>query len=379
MLGVAILVIVMSIMTGFDDMWNEKIQGFTAHLTVMRRGGGNIANDEEVLSTIRNIKGVTGAAKHVQTVVLIQRGEVNSAPFLVGMDPDGADAISKLPRSIIAGTFDLSEGNVIVGVDLASYLGIWIGNRIVVYSPKCVMAEDEIRLPDELTVSGIFELGMWDFDSNFMLTSLGTAREMCGMDRGSMAIRVMTDNPAKAADLGRRIVAALGQKDYTALTWMEMNKTLFDALRVEKSMMFLLLIFITVVAMFTVTVTLLLIGVQKTDEIGLLKAIGFAPRQIMSVFVWHGWIQCIVGEVSGIGAGMLCLHYRNEIVRWLSERMGVELFPKPIYLLNSIPSHTTALDVATISLAVFLLCTLASIVPAARAAALKPVEALRHE
>lgn len=627
-LGVAILVIVMSIMTGFDDMWNEKIQGFAAHLTVMERNGGSITNDEQVLSTIRKVKGVTGAAQHVQTVVLVRRGDVSAAPFVIGMDPDDAAAVSRLPGSIVrnGGRFDLSEGNVVVGVDLARQLGVWVGSRVVVYSPKCVMAENEIRLPDELTVSGIFELGMWEFDSSFMVTSLGTAREMCGMDRGSMAIRVMTDDPSTAGELGRRIVAELGgdirlyvdgedqgkaryaigpmsessaltgclgnslgalesrgfngmidevmfhnrpltgdevrqiynlkagdmkaelagendgkavqerelsnltrglvlyypfdtdkggrvgdrsgrnshgkvrsaqwtpdgrfggayrfsggtdhvvvdcramrksfadgfsigmwfcpeafnprgentllgisaarggkdgtsgysicagrpgnrggdyavgfcqsshgrdkgfypgmfglekkkwhhvagvyESEFMALTWMEMNKTLFDALRVEKSMMFLLLIFITVVAMFTVTVTLLLIGVQKTDEIGLLKAIGFSPWQIMRVFVWHGWIQCIVGEVCGIGAGMLCLHYRNEILQWLSARLGVDLFPKAIYLLSEIPSHTTAGDVIKISLAVFLLCTLASIVPAARAAALKPVDALRHE
>lgn len=378
MLGVAILIIVMSIMTGFDDLWNEKIQGFTAHLTVMPRRGGIITNDEQVLSTVRKMKGVRGAAQYVQTIVLIQSGEVTSAPFVLGMDPDGAEAVSKLPNSILAGSFDLSEGNVIVGVDLARQLGVRVGSKVVAYSPKCVLAKDEIRLPDELTVSGIFELGMWEFDSSFMITSLGAARQMCGMERGAMAIRVMTDNPARADELGRKINAALGP-DYTALTWMEMNKTLFDTLKVEKGMMFLLLIFVTIVAMFTVTVTLLLIGVQKTDEIGLLKAMGFSPRQIMSVFIWHAWIQCVVGVICGIAGGMLCLHYRHEILRWLSVRLGVDLFPKSIYLLSEIPSHTTWQDVAMISLAVFLLCTLASIIPAARAAMLKPVDALRHE
>lgn len=378
MLGVAILVIVMSIMTGFDDMWNEKIQGFAAHLTIMPRSGGTITNDEQVLSTVRKMKGVTGAAQHVQTVVLAQKGDESAAPFLVGMDPNGADSVSRLPGSIIEGAFDLSEGNVVIGVDLARRLGVRLGSKVVIYSPRCVLAENEIRLPDELTVSGIFELGMWDFDSVFIITSLGTAREMCGMQQGSMAIRVMTDDPSKAWELGSRIEAMLGPQ-YMALTWMDMNKTLFDTLKVEKGMMFLLLIFVTVVAMFTVTVTLLLIGVQKTDEIGLLKAMGFAPRQIMSVFIWHGWIQSVVGVVCGICAGKLCLHYRHEILHWLSARLGIDLFPKAIYLLSEIPSHTTVGDVVTISLSVFLLCTLASIVPAARAAALRPVDALRHE
>ncbi|MEI6970645.1 MAG: ABC transporter permease [bacterium] len=378
MLGVAILVIVMSIMTGFDDMWNEKIQGFAAHLTILPRAGGTITNDEQVLSTVRKMKGVTGAAQHVQTVVLVQRGDESAAPFLMGIEPDGAETVSKLPGSMVEGKFDLSEGNVVVGVDLARRLGLGIGSKVVIYSPRCVMVENEIRLPDELTVSGIFELGMWDFDSVFIIASLETAREMCGMERGSMAIRVMTDDPSKASELGDRIEAALGP-EYMALTWMDMNKTLFDTLKVEKGMMFLLLTFVTIVAMFTVTVTLLLIGVQKTDEIGLLKAMGFAPLQIMSVFIWHGWIQSVVGVVCGICAGKLCLHYRHEILQGLSSWFGIDLFPKSIYLLSEIPSHTTPGDVITISLSVFVLCTLASIVPASRAAALRPVDALRHE
>jgi len=377
LLGVAILIIVLSVMTGFDDMWRDKILSFNAHLTVIKPGD-IIQNDEETAAEIRKIPGVTCAEPHVQTIVLLQHGQKIAAPFLVGMAPDSTSIINQLPRHMTSGSFDISEGNIILGVDLAAQLDLRPGDKVLVYSPRCVMAKDEIQLPDELTVSGIFELGMWEFDSNFVLVSIGSARAFYGIDGGAVAIRVMTADPFAAPKLAGAIEAKLGP-EYQAMTWMDMNRTLFDALRVEKSMMFMLLVFITIVAMFSVTNTLIVIGVQKTDEIGLLKAIGFSPSQIMGVFVWHGWIQCVVGTAGGIGSGLLMLHYRNEVVRWLSERLGVDLFPKAIYLLSEIPSRTSALDVAMISLAVFVFCTIASIIPAARAAALNPVDALRHE
>ena len=378
LLGVAILVIVLSVMTGFDDMWREKILGFSAHLTVVRPGA-ILEDDEALCARLRRIPGVTQAASHVQTLVLLRKGERLAAPHLIGLTPEKAGAISEIPRHIQpGGAFDLSAGHLVIGCDLAAQLGVRVGDAVLVYSPKTVMNRDEIQLPEDMVIAGIFELGMWEFDSGFALASLGTARQLCGMESGAMAIRVMTDDPLRAQPLADRIVETLGP-EYRAVTWMDMNRTLFDALRVEKSMMFLLLVFITIVAMFSVTNTLIVIGVQKTGEIGLLKAIGASPLEIMGVFIWHGWIQSVVGTVSGIGAALLTLQYRNELVRWLSVKLHVDLFPKSIYLLSEIPSRTLPSDVLTIAAVVFGFCTLASIVPAARAAALNPVEALRQE
>jgi len=382
-LGVAILVIVLSIMTGFDDLWKDKILSFTAHVTVIKQGG--LVNDEELGPVLKKAPGVTDVAAHVQTIVLIQNGKSISAPFAVGIPDERSGIMSEIPGKIKSGAFDVTEGNMVVGRDLAIQMGLEVGDKVLVYSPKCVMAKDEIHLPDELTVAGIYELGMWEFDSNYVLVSLDTARDLYGIERGAMAMRVTTRDPMKAFQTADTVAAMLNrnisedESPYIALTWMDMNKTLFDTLRVEKGMMFFVLAMVTIVAMFCVTVTLIVMGVQKTREIGILKALGFPPFRIMGVFIWHGWIQCLGGMFMGLGAGMFLIQYRNEVVRWLSYRLNIELFPKSIYLLSEIPARTMWSDVAEVFLLVWICCTIASLVPAIRAAFMRPVDALRQE
>ncbi len=376
-IGVAILVIVMSVMEGFDDMWREKILGFSAHLTVSRPGEV-LDNAEELAERLAKMDGISGAVPHVQTIVLMESGRRVAAPFVVGMAGEEAGLVSEIPESIVAGAFDLGADKIVLGWDLAGRLGLGVGDTVLVYSPRNVMARDEIYLPEELEVSGIYKLGMWEYDSRFALTSIQMARDLYGLDEGALAIRIMTEDPFMAHEHADAIMAELGP-GYQALTWMDLNQTLFDALRVEKDLMRFLLACIAVVAFFCVANTLIVITVQKTQEIGLLKAIGFSEFKIMGVFIWHGMIQCLVGTGSGIGGGMLLLHYRNEVVSWLSSVMGVELFPASIYQLSKIPAHTTPQDLLSITLLVFVFCLLASVIPAARAAWLDPVKALHSD
>lgn len=376
LLGVAILVIVLSVMTGFDTMWREKILSFKPHLTVTG-AAGTIADEETVCRMLDEVPGVTGVAPALETLVLVQSQGNLAAPILLGVDPDRVTRVSRVGQHLVMGALDLEGDRVVVGIDLAGRLGLEVGSVLVVYSPLNVVRKDEVQLPRELTVSGIFNLGMRDFDAGFILTSLDVARDLTGMARGARSVYVMTEDPFRFKTFVHRVTSALGP-GYHVRSWAEVDSLLFEALSHEKTMMFLLLVFITIVAIFCVTNTLIVMTVEKTSEIGLLKALGFPTRRIMAVFVWHGWIQCLVGTGAGIGLGLLVLHNLRRIARWLLI-FDIEVFPKEIYGLSEIPWATSVGELTRIAAVVLGFCTVASLLPAYRAARLDPVEALRHE
>ena len=376
MLGVAVLVIVLSVMSGFDDMWREKILDFDAHLTVMAREP--IAEPGPVAAAIGRIHGVRGVGPFIQGPVVVQQDNQIYTPILRGVDPARERTVSRIPDAIVYGAFDLTDGGVVIGADLAARMRVVVGDTILVNSPRSFMARDEIRLPEEYTVRGIFQVGMWEYDSGFILCGLETARDLFELDAGAQALKVMIDDPYQAPAAARRIETILGPR-YSARTWMEQNQQLFGALRVEKNMMFFLLIFITIVAAFGITNTLITVTVNKTREIGLLKSVGFQSASIMRIFLWLGWIEGMVGTTAGILSGLVVLRYRNDLMRWLSDTFSMELFPKELYHLSEIPARTAVSDVAIVAIAVIAICTLAGLIPAYRAARMDPVQALRHE
>jgi lipoprotein-releasing system permease protein len=376
LLGVAVLIIVLSVMTGFDDMWREKILGFNAHLTVTTQGG--MTEENEIIADLSRIQGVAGVAPSTEGQVVVQHGERMFTPVLRGIDPVREAAVSQIPGSVIQGKFSVNGRDVVIGADLARRMGLGVGDKLLINSPRSFVSHDEITLPEEFRVAGVFEVGMWEYDSGFVFCSLDKAGRLFGLDRGVGTLRLMARDPYRAQDVARQVRARLGA-DFYVTTWMEQNRQIFSALRVEKNMMFFLLIFITIVAAFGITNTLITVTVQKTHEIGLLKAIGFPSGSIMRIFLWQGWIEGMIGTFSGVGAALLVLHYRNDLLRWLSDTFHLELFPKELYRLSEIPSRTAPLDVAVVAASVIVICTVAGLIPAWRAARLDPVQALRHE
>lgn len=380
LLGVALLIIVISVMTGFDDMWREKILGFDAHILITQQG--TIDEPARMTKQVEAVKGVKAAAPCVQGLVFVQHEGIVYTPMMRGIDVEMEKRMSNLPKHMVSGAFELGENEVIVGRELARRLHLAVGDKLLIFSPQTFVAKyDEITLPLEMTVSGIFEVGMWEYDIGFVLLPLDAARELYGMESGVHALRVAVSDPYKAGTIAGQIAAGLRNEynDIIAQTWMDINRQLFDALRVEKNMMFFLLVFIVLVAAFGITNSLIIVVVQKTKEIGLLKAVGFSSASIMRVFLWQGWIQGVIGTIFGVLLGLVMLHYRNTIMRVLSVVFNMELFPKELYHLSEIPSHTTLVDVVLIALLSVLICTLAGLLPAWRAARLHPAQALRYE
>jgi lipoprotein-releasing system permease protein len=376
MLGVAVLIIVLSVMSGFDDMWRDKILGFNAHITVESYGG--MSDYRELIERIEADPEVSAASPYCMGLGFIQHNSAVHSPFLKGIEPALEERTSRISEHMVAGEFEIYDQEVLLGRDLAERIGVWVGDQVLVYSPQQFARADEFHLPEELRVAGIFDVGMWDFDMGYLLCSMDVARELVGIEEGVQGIQVMTEAPYKAEAIAARLRSELGG-DYLLRTWMERNRQLFAALRVEKNMMFFLLMFITLVAAFSIMNTLITVTVQKTPEIGLLKALGFSSHSVMWVFFWQGWISGLIGLLAGTALGLYVVAQRNNLMRFLSDNFNLELFPKDLYRLSEIPASTNPRDLLVIALTVMVICTLAGIVPAWRAARLNPAEALRHE
>ncbi len=375
-LGVAVLIVVISVMSGFDDMWREKILGFQAHISVA--APGTILDYNGLIEDVLTVPGVRAASPFIQGLVFIQHNEAVHSPFLKGIDPDLENITTQVKDHVVSGTFSVLDEDIVIGRDLARRMRVKVGDKVLVYSPQQFARSDEFHLPEELTVAGIFDVGMWDFDMGYLLSSLGIARNLSGIEQGVQGIQVMTDNPLRAEQVAERLREHLGPI-YEVQSWMTLNRQLFATLRVEKNLMGFLLGFILLVAAFSIMNTLITVTVQKTREIGLLKAVGFSSGSVMRVFLWQGWVAGMIGLVCGNMLGLFVLHHRNNLLKWLSDTFHLELFPKNLYRLAEIPASTRVDDLLLIAAFVMLLCTLAGLIPAWRASRLNPSEALRYE
>ena len=376
LLGVAVVIIVRAVMTGFGDLWEEKILDFKPHVSLTSYGGGQVVQDEDRLARdLAALPGVVSVSPEIDTRIMLSfRGRV-SAPIVLGVDPDRFRDAYRIgaPR---AGVYDLEGDSIILGVDLARSLGVWVGDDVTVYSPKTLAARDEIFLPLKWRVTGIFSSGQRDYDTGFCVCSLANGRDLMGLEHGVFAIHVKTAAPGNAP-----VFDALCEQirarapSCRVVTWREADRELFNALAVEKNMTALLLMLVTVVALFCVMNTLLVLTVQKTPEIGLLKALGFPRGKIMGAFVVHGLVQVTAGVLVGLGLAYAILRNLQNIVDQLAH-FGVQVFPKAVYGLDAIPYRLVASDVVWVVVIVYVFGLLAALVPAFLAASKNPVEAL---
>ena len=377
MLGVAAVIIVRSVMTGFGDIWEKKILDFKPHLSLVASGEGFVHGEGEIAESLRRLPGVTCVTPEIDTRVLLSAHGRVLAPVLLGVDGDDFTRAYRI-GSPLAGTFDLDGDSIVLGRHAARQLGVTVGDEVTVYSPKTLVSKDEVFLPVKWTVVGIFACGQYEYDSGYAVASLANVRDLMGMEEGVFAIHVKTDAPTDAARFAE-IVRACGRwPRLRAITWQEADSELFSALAVEKNMTAILLLLISLVALFCVMNTLLVLTVQKTPEIGLLKALGFRKRQIMGVFMKHGLIQCTAGIVLGLLASWAVLSNLQNIVELLAG-MGVSVFPESVYGLAEIPHRIVASDIVWTVLIVYVFGVLASLVPAAIAALKDPVKALNEQ
>jgi len=390
-LGVAVLMIVISVMSGFDHDLREKILGFNAHLKVFANNRP-LENYAPVMNLVASNKNVRGVAPFVLGQVLVvtqppkDQSKLTGAPWVRGVDPARENSVSVLPQSIIAGKFDLSGRGLVVGSQFAENLNLSVGDRISIYSPADLekmekrqgKPDAEAVLPDDYTVNGIFDVGYFEYNANIVVTSLENAQDLYNLDDNVHGLMVMLRDPYQAPQVRRELLAALGP-GYNISTWTEENSGILNALLVEKNVMFYLLFFIVLVAALCILSAQITFVVQKTREIGMLKALGASNLQISGVFLSQSAIIGVLGVISGYGLGMLALTYRNEFLHFMNRLTGFELFPASIYGFGDLPAVIDPHDIAIICGLSFVICIFGGVLPAIRAGRLKPVEALRYE
>ena len=377
MLGVAAVVIVRSVMTGFGDIWESKILDFKPHVSLVAASGPVVSGEDELASELRRIPDVTCVTPEIDTRVLLSaRGRV-LAPVLLGVDGDDFTRAYRIGDPL-AGTFDLSGDSIVLGRHAARQLGVWIGDEVTVYSPKTLVAKDEVFLPVKWRVAGIFACGQYEYDSGYAVASLPNVRDLMGMEEGVFAVHVKTASPTDPEKFRAVVDACSSYPGLRAITWQEADSELFSALAVEKNMTAILLSLISLVALFCVMNTLLVLTVQKTPEIGLLKALGFSRGQIMGVFMKHGLIQCTAGVILGLLASWAVLANLQNLVSFLAS-LGVSVFPESVYGLARIPHRIVASDIVWTVASVYAFGVLASLIPASIAALKDPVRALNEQ
>lgn len=390
-LGVAVLVIVIAVMSGFDRELRHKLASYTAHLRVEAREG--LVTDPATLAReLAAIPGVKGATPYVTGPVLLKTQPTEGAsafhvPSVLGVDPGSAvPPVSTLLGSVVGGTNDLRGYGFLVGRELAGKLNLHPGDAVAVYAVNQLerwntarqKGEEEVPLADDFTVRGIFEVGFYDLDALLVVCSLANAQDLFGLENAVHGLIVALDHPEQAGEVQNYLMAKLGGR-YRITTWYEEHESFLQSVVVEKNMMYYLLFFITLVAAFGICSGLITFVVQKTREIGTLKALGATNGQVMWIFLSQSLIVGLLGVGTGLGLGLLGVHYRNEFLFQMRRLTGFELFPADIYHFYELPALVVPGDVAIIVTGSLLMCLLGGLIPAWQAGRLEPVEALRHE
>ncbi len=384
LLGVMVLILVISVMEGFQRELRDKVMGFLAHVEVTNFG---VIDDwQSVVRHLDGAPGILAAAPFISGPVLMEVNNRVATPIVRGILPDFERYVTGLEKKLVAGEFFLEGEGAVIGDRLAQDNSLQIGDTLRVLSPWHLAqmrraqqeGEEVVLLPKELVVTGIYSTGMYEYDSRFILTGLEMAQELYGMQGGVHGVVLRITDPMKADQVAEELTWRL-PPPLRAISWREQNPTLFAAVAQEQVVMFFLLFFIVIVAALGLMSTLITVTVQKTREIGVLCSLGATQGRIMRVFVLYGLIVGVVGSVLGVICGLTLVEFRNPVASLLGKLTGRDIFPPEIYGFSMIPAVVDPWRVAIIGLSAMLLCVLAALFPAWAAARVQPAEALRYE
>ncbi|HPE46463.1 MAG TPA: FtsX-like permease family protein [Deltaproteobacteria bacterium] len=324
------------------------------------------------------VKGVVAATPFILSQGLVSSPGGISGAVIRGIDPDSAARVIRLREIITHGSGTLDDSGVLLGSELAAMYGILVGDAVTLISPTGTITPlGMIPASRTFIVRGIFSTGMYEFDSNMVYISLSAAKKMFMMDTVS-GVEVKVDDIYRADAIAQDVLKNLDE-GFWAKTWKDMNKSLFSALRLEKTIMFIILLFIILVAAFSIISTLIMMVMEKRKEIAILKSMGATTEQILKIFVTVGMAIGISGTIAGLVLGLLLAQNLNAVVTAVEFIFKIQVMPKDVYYITALPTKVDTVEVASIVTASLLLCFFATIYPARQAARQDPVEVMRYE
>jgi lipoprotein-releasing system permease protein len=381
-LGVAALITVLSVMNGFESELRGRLLSLSAHATLSEPGGGPIEDWRAPIAQLHGAQGLQGVAPFLDTDAMLKGQSAMSGAILRGIDPELESSVSAFDESMREGRLgDLVPGSnrIILGRMLAYQLQVGVGDTVTVMISGGSAGNSENFVPrlQDFEVSGVFEVGLQEHDGVLALVNLSDAEAFRKLD-GPTGLRLKFDDVLEAPQLARlaaaRLKPALDVRD-----WTEENQAYFRAIRIEKTMMGLILLLIVAVAVFNIVATLVMVVNDKRTDIAILRTLGLAPRGVLAVFVTQGVIIGWVGAAVGVGLGLALALNVDVIVPFLEQNLGFHIMDPDVYYISGIPSEVHPPDVVRIAAAALLLTLAATLYPSWQASRTQPAEALRYE
>ncbi|MGA7827895.1 MAG: lipoprotein-releasing ABC transporter permease subunit [Geobacteraceae bacterium] len=389
-LGVMALIVVLAVMTGFEDDLTNKILGTNAHV-VVTKPSGEIDDYAPLMEKLKRVPGVVAATPFIYSQVMLSTGSNVSGVVLRGIDTQTDVQVTNLSKSITEGKLSGLNGTpsvkaesppmpgIIIGKELAKNLNVFVGDSLNVVSPLGnITPFGMVPKMKRFRVVGIFNTGMFEYDSTLAYVGLRQAQDFLALGNAVTGIQLKVADVYQADKIAKAINTRFGY-EYYARDWMQMNKNILFALKTEKMVMFIILTLIVLVAAFGIASTLFMVVMEKNKDIAILKSMGATGASIMKIFVLEGLIIGVAGTVIGVLSGLLIASNLEFIVDLIKKVTGFELFSKDVYYLDHFPSQVVPSDVLLISLTAILISFIATLYPAWQGSRLPPAEALRYE